>query len=325
MKDKICIIFGGSGYIGTYLIIRLLKEDIFDKIYVFDKNITKNDHIDKVLYYQHDVIHEIDFEFNECDVVQSWVFNLAAVHREPGHEDVEYFDTNINGALNINHFLEKTGINNLFFTSSIAPYGKSMLMRDENSQCYPQTPYGISKWKAESIHQTWRSKNNTRRLIICRPGVIYGPGDPGNMLRMIKGVKNGMFFIPGNPNVIKAHGYIYGLIDSIIFTLNKSDREILYNYSESPSLNIGEMIAEIKKVFNISRPVPRFPLFLLVLISSIISFVFPKSPIHPVRVKKAAFPTNVKPGYLIDNNFQFNYPFRKSIEHWINISPKDFE
>ncbi len=27
-------------------------------------------------------------------------------------------------------------------------------------------------------------------MIICRPGVIYGPGDPGNILRMIMGASS---------------------------------------------------------------------------------------------------------------------------------------
>ena len=38
---------------------------------------------------------------------ESSVFNFAAVHRTPGHEDHEYFETNINGAENVVAFAEK--------------------------------------------------------------------------------------------------------------------------------------------------------------------------------------------------------------------------
>jgi hypothetical protein len=50
-----------------------------------------------------------------------------------------------------------------------------------------------------------------------------------------------------------------------------------------------------------------------------------KTDIHPVRVKKAGYPTNVKPQYLIDNNFNFKYDFRNALRHWKSISPEDFK
>ena len=325
MKNKICIIFGGMGYIGQNLCKKFLEEKIFDKIFVIDLKVENEKKNEAINYFESDVRSEINLEVGEIDIDSSWVFNLAAIHREPGHEYNEYFDTNVNGSENVNRFLEKTKIKNLFFTSSIAPYGKSKQMRDEYSQCYPETAYGISKWKAESIHKNWFSKDSSRKLIISRPGVIYGPGDPGNMLRMIKGIKNGTFFIPGDPKIIKAYGYIYGFIDSVLFTMNKSQNFIIYNYAEFPSKTLQEIIKDTKIFFKISRPVLKLPLFFLVLASNIISFVWPNNPIHPVRVKKAAFPTNIKPSYLIKNNFKFNYPFKKSLEHWKNISPDDFQ
>lgn len=322
---KVCVLFGGSGYIGTYLIKSFLELNRFDRIYVCDIR-QSNLSNELITHVECDVRRKVNIQLpKNIDCNQSWVFNLAAIHREPGHEAHEYFDTNINGAQNVNRFLDETGIKNLYFTSSIAPYGRSREMRDENSKCYPETPYGISKWKAESIHEVWQKSDKKRRLIITRPSVIYGPGDPGNVLRMIRGIIKGTFFIPGDPQIVKSHGYIYGLIDSIVFTMNKSDLFILYNYAENPCLPLGEMVDEIKKSFGITRPVFRVPLALLVVVSSVISFFYRKSPIHPVRVKKAAFPTNIKPSYLIDNGFDFKCFFPESLKHWKKISPDDFE
>ena len=39
------------------------------------------------------------------------IFNLAAVHRTPGHPDYAYFETNICGAENVTAFAEKYGMN----------------------------------------------------------------------------------------------------------------------------------------------------------------------------------------------------------------------
>ena len=67
-----------------------------EKIYVADivenKNLSK---LSEVTYINCDVRKKIDIELLEnIDAI----FNFAAIHREPGHEGFEYFETNINGA-----------------------------------------------------------------------------------------------------------------------------------------------------------------------------------------------------------------------------------
>lgn len=315
------VIFGGSGYIGSFLANHFLEKSGIDKIYIFDIQETKINH-PKVIYKNIDVRKEIHPDIVECEI--SWIFNLAAVHREPGHEKEEYFDTNINGAENVCKFAEALNCKNIYFTSSIATYGKSREMKNENSSMYPETPYGISKLLAEKIHQIWLNKSNDRRLIICRPSVIFGPNDPGNIYRMIKAIKKGYFFFPGDPNITKSFGYIYGLIESIDFTMNKDDKLIIYNYAENPTVTLKELTNIIKKVINKQTIVLKIPISLLLLAANIITLFNKNSSIHPVRVKKAAFPTHIQPYYLINTNFKFNYSLDESFHHWRKVLPSDF-
>ena len=79
------------------------------------------------------------------------IFNLAAVHREPGHEPFEYYDTNLAGAENVCSWATTVNCSRLVFTSSISPYGPSENLKDEDSQPAPDTPYGSSKLAAEYI------------------------------------------------------------------------------------------------------------------------------------------------------------------------------
>ena len=65
------------------------------------------------------LIENLPFTPTEDDVI----FNFATVHRTPGHEDHEHFETNIRGAENVVAFAEKWNIKKIVFTSSIAPYG----------------------------------------------------------------------------------------------------------------------------------------------------------------------------------------------------------
>lgn len=329
---NVAIIFGGSGYIGSFLIKKALEEQKFESIIVYDLKqpewIKKASLKTSITFIEGDVRNVINIENLNFDPNRSWIFNFAAVHREPGHEYHEYFDTNIAGAENINNFARRTGIKNLFFTSSIAPYGRSLFERTESSSLYPETAYGISKLVAERIHKEWLAEDLERRLVIVRPSVIYGPGDPGNVYRMIQSLKKGTFILPDGGKVIKAYGYVFGLVESMLFAMNKNERLITYNYAENPVVPLNEMVRIVKEELDIKKPVLKLPVPFLLVIASLLQVVFRvigrKSDIHPVRVKKAGFPTNIKPQYLIDNNFDFKYEFRKSLKHWKNEQPSDF-
>ena len=97
------IIFGGSGFIGTHL-QKLLKKEVVkknDKIYVLDIVMPGEEgvvpgvveKIDGVEYIRLDVRKKIEFDFKPTK--DDIIFNLAAVHRTPGHPDYAYFETNI--------------------------------------------------------------------------------------------------------------------------------------------------------------------------------------------------------------------------------------
>ena len=106
----------------------------------------------------------------------TWIFNLAAVHREPGHEAHEYFDTNLAGARNVCAYAEAVGCENIYFTSSISVYGPTEGPTAEDARICPTTAYWGSKYPAELIHEAWLAGDPGRRLVVCRPGVVYGPG-----------------------------------------------------------------------------------------------------------------------------------------------------
>lgn len=329
---RIAVLFGGDGYIGRNLLRRLLLNEVFERYYVFDINRTEVlldvYALSNVTFINGDVRESIPSFIKEPPHKESWIFNFAAIHREPGHEFAEYFDTNIPGAENVCEFAVNSKISNIFFTSSIAPYGKSLDQRTEESNLYPETAYGISKALAEKIHESWLLNGDDRKLIIVRPSVIFGPHDPGNVYRMIKSLKRGTFVLPNGGKVIKGYGYIYGLIDSILFTINQNKRKIVYNYAENPLVPLQEMVKITKEELDYRKPTFNVPVNILAMIARIVQIFFKligkRSDIHPVRVKKAGFPTNIKPEYLIENNFDFKYSYDKALKHWRQEAPEDF-
>ena len=203
-----------------------------------------------------------------------------------------------------------------------------MEQRTESSMLYPETAYGISKALAEKIHKEWLAEDKSRRLIIVRPSVIFGPKDPGNVYRMIKALKKGTFVLPNGGQIIKGYGYVYGLIESVLFTMNKKERLIIYNYAENPLEPLKNMAAIAKQELGYKKPTVKLSVNTLAFIAFFIHKGFKlfgkKTDVHPVRVKKAGFPTNIRPQYLVDNGFEFKYDFKSALKHWRTIAPEDF-
>ena len=325
---KTAFIFGGTGYIGERTWRRFLGR--FERIVLAETRNPAETLPDGVEFVSCDVRESVIEQLaSTMDAgvpsAGSWIFHFSAVHREPGHAFQEYFDTNIPGAEHVTAFAENVGIPNIFFISSIAVYGETQGATDETTPKYPTSGYGISKLTAELIHERWAMANPSRRWVTCRPGVVYGPGDPGNILRMIQAVKQGIFFFPGNPQIFKSYAYIEGLLDSMEFTMARTEQIIRYNYVEHPTEPLSKLVEHVERVLGKrSRTLP-LPLWLLVPAAYLVQVLTGgKSAIHPKRVRKAAMSTHIVPQWLIDHGFEFKYDFATSLNDWKAKKPDDF-
>ncbi len=316
-----CIIFGGAGYIGTHLAEHFLRTGRFAQVHVADIKESPLKGNAGVTTSKTDVRQPIPVA---TSLNPDWIFNLAAVHREPGHWPHEYFETNVLGAQNIAAYAAHVNCNNIFFTSSISVYGPTAGATEESSLPCPATPYGSSKYAAELIFERWAAAEKVRRLITVRPGVIYGPGDPGNILRMIRAVKAGYFAFPGRSDQYKSYGYLYGLLESIDFAMSQ-EGSITYNYVESPTETLGQIVEHTRRFVGARARAIALPLWLLLPAAHVAQLVLGKSnPVHPVRVRKVATSTHIIPGRLQQLGFEFRYPFLRSLEHWRELAPEDF-
>lgn len=318
-----CVIFGGAGYCGRRWAIRLAEKKAFGRIVLADLRPPEIEMPDQVHFVSCDVRKPVKPQLP--DVRPDWIFNFAAIHREPGHAREEYFDTNLSGAENVCAFAGLSGCKNILFTSSIAIYGLFDKPTSETSQPYPATPYGISKLCAELIHKGWQKGGEGRRLYVCRPGVIYGPGDPGNILRMIRAVRKGYFVFPGSKNLRKSYGYVEGLLDSFEFIMARKENEVTYNYVERETESLETLVRIVQDHFGRRMPTFTAPLPFLVAVAGLAQMVTAgRSPIHPVRVRKTASSTHIIPESLLKMGFNFRYDFATSLEDWAKKSPEDF-
>jgi len=311
MKFDTFIIFGGCGFIGTHT-KNLLKEMYPNaKVYIADLLADGSEFAQRV-----DVRKSIDMqgEFG----AQTLIFNFAAVHRTPGHPDHAYFETNIRGAENVCEFARKHGINNIVFTSSIAPYGAAEELKTEDTLPTPNTPYGISKLVAEKIHQTWAAESENHKLSIVRPGIVFGTGENGNMTRLYKGLKSHKFAYAGRKDTIKACIYVKDLVRVMIAMAENdlADKVQLHNCCYYPSFTIEQISNTMLKATGMRRFIPFIPKKPMMAAATICGiFGGLGLGICPARVKKLMVSTNID-GQKLSKNYPLSYTLEDAFRDW---------
>ncbi len=315
MKFDSFVIFGGCGFIGSH-VVDLLREKYPDaKIYIADL-LADAAQSDGVISYQRvDVRNSIELQGDFG--ANTLVFNFAAIHRTPGHPDYAYFETNIRGAENVCDFARKHGIENIVFTSSIAPYGAAEELKTEETLPTPNTPYGISKLVAEKIHREWAAENASRRLSIVRPGIVFGKGENGNMTRLYKALKKRKFAYAGRKDTIKACIYVKDLV-RVMLAMGEAEGEKtkLYNCCYYPSFTIEQIANTMLKATGMRRRIPFIPRKPMMAAATLCGlFGGLGLGICPARVRKLMVSTNID-GQKLAKDYPLSYSLEDAFRDW---------
>lgn len=326
-----CVIFGGTGFIGSHVALFFADNGLAEDIVLVDIAPPRADFRfpECVRYVRADVRQPIDDPAlpAHADIV----FNFAAVHREPGHALHEYYETNLPGAENVCAWTERAGCDQLVFTSSIAPYGPCETPRSEASIPTPDSPYGGSKLAAEKIHQAWQRAAPGRRLVIVRPGVVFGPGEGGNVTRLIRATLRHYFCYMGNRQTRKAGGYVKELVRTMLWALERIPPQggmLLYNFTMPQPPTVEEYVCTVCRVAGVRRFVPTLPYPLLLAAAHATEMIARpfgiRQPISPVRIRKLVRSTHIEPRVLREQGYVFHYDLEAAMRDWRQDRPDEW-
>ncbi len=342
--NKVAVLFGGGGFIGSYLAVELLEQNIVDEVLLADlhfqeplwpKRLHQLRVMGKVATCSFDVRRDSDYQFLPKQA--ELIVNLAAVHREPGHAEHEYYETNLPGAENICNWANTIDCKQLIFTSSIATYGANedlhVETKTETSTPKPNTPYGISKLKAEAIHKQWQEAEPDRRLLIVRPGVIFGAGENGNVTRMLKAIKRGYFVYTGNQDTAKAGGYVKELTRSVVWMWQKqlsSQKPFsLYNFTMNPTPTVGQFVKAISAVLGKDKQPISLPFNLLLLMAKVWELPFKligqQTSINPARIHKLRRSNKIAAEVLAHEGYEYQYDLVSAMRDWKSERAEDWQ
>jgi nucleoside-diphosphate-sugar epimerase len=241
MKNKI-LITGGSGFLGSNLINKLIK--LKYEILNIDINEPRiKNHVKYWMYADIRNFKKLSEEFNAFQ--PEYIIHLAARTDLNGH-DISDYDTNVQGTKNIVDICNKNkSIKRALFASS-------MLVNSGGSKYVdlkvynPDTVYGDSKVKMEQIIT---NSENKIPWIIIRPTSIWGPwfGEPYN--NFFNFVINKMFFHPGSKACTKTYGYIDNSVFQMLKLLLTAEASLvqhkIFYIGDSPAIDISDWADEI--------------------------------------------------------------------------------
>ncbi len=327
------LITGGSGFIGSYfhrdlsaLGHELVTIDLIDPSgLAAESPFVKGDIRDP---------KALDRAMEGVDMV----VNLAAAHHDFGIEHDTYYSVNEHGSQMVCEAMDRAGVKNLVFYSTVAVYGDAQTPHEETAPTAPNSPYGGSKLKGEAVFKQWVDQGDGRNALIIRPTVTFGVNNFANMYSLIKQINSGQYFRFGEGTNIKSLSYVENIVHATLFLRglqeNKPNREIepfeIFNYIDKPDLTSTEISNTVSSCLG-KKPAPGMPYFVGLLLGLpfdvIIKLTGKNLPISTARVKKM-FKTETKfeADKLLGVGYEPKVPLKEGIDRmakWYMESGKD--
>jgi nucleoside-diphosphate-sugar epimerase len=189
--NKHILVTGGSGFVGSALIKRLLSEhrDIL-AVGRSDVNLP----VETVKVSSFSELGALGQRLGSIDVVVHCAARAHIMNDNTVDPLAEYRKVNVDGTLNVARHALEAGVKRFLFVSSIkvngehTPPGRPFT---EEAAPAPEDPYGISKYEAERELQALCAETDME-LVIIRPPLVYGPGVKGNFASMIRLMEKGL-------------------------------------------------------------------------------------------------------------------------------------
>ena len=189
--NKHILVTGGSGFVGSALIKRLLSEhrDIL-AVGRSDVNLP----VETVKVSSFSELGALGQRLGSIDVVVHCAARAHIMNDDTVDPLAEYRKVNVDGTLNVARHALEVGVKRFLFVSSIkvngehTPPGRPFT---EEAAPAPEDPYGISKYEVERELQALCAETGME-LVIIRPPLVYGPGVKGNFASMIRLMEKGL-------------------------------------------------------------------------------------------------------------------------------------
>lgn len=161
-------------------------------------------------------------------------------------KDDAFTKINTRGTARLSEQAIESGVARFVLMSSIGAVTTASNRRVTlDTPCTPQTPYGQSKRAAEQA-LIERASGSSMRWTILRPTLVYGPGNPGNMERLVTLVKRRLPLPLGAIQNRRSFTFVRNLTDLIAVVLtHEQAADATFLVADGEDLSTPELVRKI--------------------------------------------------------------------------------
>lgn len=328
------LITGGSGFIGAYFhrdLRALGQADLVTLDLVQPEGLAAD-----APYIKGDIRNPkaLDRAMAGVDLV----INLAAAHHDFGIAHDTYYSVNEHGSQQVCDAMDRAGIRQAVFYSTVATYGTAPTPHHEDAAVQPDSPYGGSKLKGEGVFRRWVEKGDGRRALVIRPTVTFGPENFANMYSLIRQIDSGKYLRFGPGTNIKSLSYVENIVDATLFLLgmkaDKPNRPIepfeIFNFIDKPDMTSTQISDTVSKCLG-KKPAPGVPYWVGMVLGIpfdvVIALTGKNLPISRARIQKLyRTETKFEADKILSTGFKPSIPLAEGIDRmvkWYQAGGKD--
>ena len=211
------LVTGGGGFVGGYVVDRLLERGY--EVRSFGRSFQHGLEERGVRVFCGDLA-DADAVTAACEGVDA-VFHVAARAGVWGSW-LSYYRPNVIGTRNVLAACQAKGVGRLIYTSTPSVVFNRKAIRNGNEEL----PYG-HKWlchyahtKAIAEEEALAANSDALRVIALRPHLVFGPGDPHLLPRVVERARSGRLKIVGNGHNRVDVSYVGNVADAHINALD---------------------------------------------------------------------------------------------------------
>jgi nucleoside-diphosphate-sugar epimerase len=299
------LVTGSSGYIGSRLAERL--SDRSQDVYGVDREPSENEALSGAVIG--DLMDPSTLADANLDV--DCVCHLAAAKGDWGISEEEYYRDNLEATRAVIEAGRTAGVKDWVFYSTVSALGPSREAVGEAADFDPINPYGASKAEAETLFHRLAEQESDARVLIIRPSVVYGPGNPPstNIYRLVDAIYNRRFAMVGPGEAVKSTSYIENLLQATLFLMDRMERGVqTYIYVDEPALTTGTLVERIYRLLGRRPPSWHVPLSVASSIAAVSDVAADLTgtdfPITAARIEKFNRSTNFDASKIREEGFE---------------------
>ena len=267
------LVTGASGFIGPYLVDRILSEGHFCRCLVRDPRkmtLSPSDHLEIV---KGDVTRPETLKGVAEGIDR--VLHLATLgHMNNFKVPQEMFEAvNVDGTRHIMQAALEAGVERVVHCSSVAAMGICEdLPATEESPCNPHHPYGKSKLKGEEVVRAFAASGLP--ACILRFSMVYGPGDWRDMLKLTRMAKKGLFPRVGKRPKLTPLIHVRDAVEAILLAAERGKSGETYLVTNACSETFDRLREMILEGLGIRRPALYVPEKLALELATLAELIF---------------------------------------------------